>query len=249
MTSQVGTERLAGRRILITGGASGIGRATAELFVQEGARVALLDRPGTEVRLIAEQLGAYVIEADVTDSGAVRSSVASVADALSGMDGVVNAAGIAGGQKLSETDAVQWARILEVNLTGPMLVTQAALPFLLSNEAATIVNVASGIGLRPFAGQGAYAASKAGLLAWTKVLAQELSPRVRVNATCPGPTDTPLMRANTPPGTPQHFTSQLALKREGTALEQAQAILYLTGPESTFVTGISLAVDGGRTFH
>ena len=249
MTSQVGTERLAGRRILITGGASGIGRATAELFVQEGARVALLDRPGTEVRLIAEQLGAYVIEADVTDAGAVRSSVASAADALSGMDGVVNAAGIAGGQKLSETDAVQWARILEVNLTGPMLVTQAALPFLLSNEAATIVNVASGIGLRPFAGQGAYAASKAGLLAWTKVLAQELSPRVRVNATCPGPTDTPLMRANTPPGTPQHFTSQLALKREGTALEQAQAILYLTGPESTFVTGISLAVDGGRTFH
>lgn len=249
MTSQVGRGRLAGRRILITGGASGIGRATAELFVREGARVALLDRSGSDVRLVAEELGAYMIETDVTDAGAVRSSVEGAAHELSGMDGVVNAAGVAGGQKLSETDLERWTRILEVNLTGPMLVTQAALPFLLSNESATIVNVASGIGLRPFPGQGAYAASKAGLLAWTKVLAQELSPRVRVNATCPGPTDTPLMRANTPPGTPQHFTSQLALKREGTALEQAQAILYLTGPESTFVTGISLAVDGGRTFH
>ena len=244
------TARLTGRRILITGAASGIGRATAELFGKEGAKLALLDRANSGLGAVAEELRAHVSEADVTDAMAVERRIQEAAEALSGLDGIVNVAGIAGAQKLMDTDLAQWRRVLDVNLTGPLIVTRAALPFLLASEAATIVNVASGIGLRPFAGQGAYAASKAGLLAWTKVLAQELAPRIRVNATCPGPTDTPLMRANMPQGlSADQLTSQLALRRQASVLEQAQAILFLTGPESTFVTGVSLAVDGGRTFH
>lgn len=244
------SQRLAGRRILITGGASGIGRATGELFVKEGARVALLDREESNVDAVASSVGATAVVADVTDSSAVRRGVQGAAAALSGLDGVVNAAGVAGGQPLSEIDEVRWRHVLEVNLTGPLLVIRAALPFLEANPSATIVNVASGIALRPFAGQGAYAASKAGLLALTKVLAQELAPRIRVNATCPGPTDTPLMRANVPHGTTlEQLQNQYALRRMGQALEQAQAILFMTGPESEFITGVSLAVDGGRTFH
>jgi NAD(P)-dependent dehydrogenase (short-subunit alcohol dehydrogenase family) len=247
---EVHNQRLAGRRVLITGAASGIGQATAELFVKEGARVALLDRDESEVRAVAAAIGSLAVIADVTDSVGVRDAVQRAAHGLSGLDGLVNAAGVAGGQTLAETDAAQWRRVLEVNLTGPMLVTQAALAFLQANSSATIVNVASGIGLRPFAGQGAYAASKAGVLAWTKVLAQELAPTIRVNATCPGPTDTPLMRANVPQGTTlERMQSQYALGRLGRATEQAEAILYLTGPESSFITGVSLAVDGGRTFH
>lgn len=245
-----GSQRLAGRRILITGGASGIGRATAELFVKEGARVALLDREGSNVPTVASGMGAFAAVADVTDSVAVKRGVEGAAAALAGLDGLVNAAGVAGAQLLSEIDEAQWRRVLEVNLTGPLLVARAALPFLEINPSATIVNVASGIALRPFAGQGAYAASKAGLLALTKVLAQELAPKIRVNATCPGPTDTPLMRANVPQGTTlELMTSQYALRRMGTVIEQAQAILFMTSAESGFITGVSLAVDGGRTFH
>ena len=242
--------RLQGRRILITGAASGIGHATAVLFAQEGARLGLLDLPEANLRSIAKEIGAFAAEVDVTDPTGVSHAVAAAARALGGLDGLVNAAGVAGGEPLSGTSLARWQRILAVNLTGPMLVTRAALGHLEKEVAATIVNVASGIALRPFAGQGAYAASKAGLIAWTKTLAQELAPKIRVNATCPGSTDTPLMRANMPAGmSMETLTSNYALCRQGTALEQAQAILFLTGPESGFITGVSLAVDGGRTFH
>jgi NAD(P)-dependent dehydrogenase (short-subunit alcohol dehydrogenase family) len=248
MTS--GPKRLTGRKILITGAASGIGRATAELFIQEGARVALLDREVSAVNAAAAQLGGFAVNADLTDEMGVSRAVTEAAIELKGLDGLVNAAGVAGGQPLEQTDTASWQRILEVNLTGAMRVTRAALTFLKDNPSATIVNIASGIALRPLPGQGAYAASKAGLIAWTKVLAQELAPAIRVNATCPGSTDTPLMRAHLPLGLDvKSLTAQYALRRQGLVLEQAHAVLFLTGSESTFVTGISLAVDGGRTFH
>jgi NAD(P)-dependent dehydrogenase (short-subunit alcohol dehydrogenase family) len=242
--------RLESRRILITGAASGIGKAVAELFVAEGARIALLDRDGAGVATLASSLNSFSTQVNVANENQVQGAVEAAADALGGLDGIVNGAGIAGLQRLAETELLSWRQTLDVNLTGPLLITRAALPFLENNASATIVNVASGIALRPFSGQGAYAASKAGLLAWTKVLAQELAPKIRVNATCPGATDTPLMRANMPANVDATaFAAQYALKRQGSALEQAQAVLFLTGPESTFITGVSLAVDGGRTFH
>lgn len=242
--------RLESRRILITGAASGIGKAIAELFVAEGARIALLDRDGAAVATLASLLNSFSAQVNVANENQVQDAVEAAADALDGLDGIVNGAGIGGLQRLAETELLSWQQTLDVNLTGPLLITRAALPFLENNASATIVNVASGIALRPFSGQGAYAASKAGLLAWTKVLAQELAPKIRVNATCPGATDTPLMRANMPANVDATaFAAQYALKRQGSALEQAQAVLFLTGPESTFITGVSLAVDGGRTFH
>src|SRR5579871_4393776 len=115
-----GSRRLAGRRVLITGAASGIGRATAELFVKEGARVALLDREESPVRAVAEAIGSLAVIADVTEAAGVRNAVQRAAEGLSGLDGLVNAAGVAGGQTLAQTDAAQWRRVLEVNLTGPM---------------------------------------------------------------------------------------------------------------------------------
>jgi len=220
------------------------------LFVAEGARVALLDRDGVAVAAAADSLNAFSAEVDVTNEVAVKGAVEGAALALGGLDGLVNCAGIAIAESLSETSLSRWMKILDVNLTGPMLVARAALPYLEANASATIVNVASGIALRPFPRQGAYAASKAGLLAWTKVIAQELGPKIRVNAICPGSTDTPLMRANMPTDLDKAaFAGQYVLKRQGEAHEQAHAILFLTGPESTFITGVSLAVDGGRTFH
>lgn len=251
MTSPASSSgRLAGRRILITGGASGIGRAVAELSYHEGARVALLDVNGSIAAQVAAPLNGFSIGVDITEELAVANAVQAAVNALDGLDGVVNCAGIGGYQDLENTTLVAWQRTLEVNLTGPLLVTRAAVPYMKGNSGCTIVNVASGIALRPFAGQGAYAASKAGLLAWTKVLAQELGPAIRVNATCPGATDTPLMRENMPIGFDvATLAAQYVLKRQGSVLEQAQAILFLTSNESAFITGVSLAVDGGRTFH
>jgi len=250
MTARVNSDRFVGRRILITGGASGIGLACARSFIAGGAHVAILDRNERELEKIASDLCSIVVAADVTDEDAVTRAVERAAHDLGGLDGLVNAAGIAGGQLLVNTTRQHWRNVLEVNLTGPMLVTRVAVAFLQRNTRGTIVNVASGIALRPFAGQGAYAASKAGLLAWTKVLSQELAPNIRVNATCPGATDTPLMRANVPTGmSMKDLESQYALQRHGTAAEQAEAIAFLTSDESSFITGVSLAVDGGRTFH
>jgi NAD(P)-dependent dehydrogenase (short-subunit alcohol dehydrogenase family) len=250
MTATTSRGRLAGRRILITGGASGIGLATAELFVAEGAKVALLDRDRDAGALAAKRLGAFFYCADVASEKEVMACVNQAADALRGIDGLVNSAGISVYQPLASTDVATWQRTFDVNLTGAMLVAREALPYLKKSAGSTIVNVASGIGLRPFADRGAYAASKAGLIGWTRVLAQELAPDIRVNATCPGSTDTPLMQAQlAADGAPTDAVPNLALRRRGKAVEQAQAILFLTGPESTFVTGVALAVDGGRTFH
>jgi NAD(P)-dependent dehydrogenase (short-subunit alcohol dehydrogenase family) len=248
--SRAQSKRLLGRKILITGGGSGIGLATVELFAREGAHLAVLDVNVGSLREATLCGAAHVAEVDVTDEASVAASVRASAEALGGLDGLVNAAGISNIQRLAEQDLASWQRIMDVNLTGAFLVARAALPYLTAAANATIVNVASGIALRPFAGLGAYAASKAGLLAWTKVLAQELGPKIRVNATCPGSTDTPLMRANMPPNVDlAQFTSQYVMRRQGEASEQADAILFLTGPESTFITGVSLAIDGGRTFH
>jgi NAD(P)-dependent dehydrogenase (short-subunit alcohol dehydrogenase family) len=244
------SKRLSGRRILVTGGASGIGLATVELFTREGASVAVLDVDRHALEAATRCGAAYVAEVDVADEAAVRMSVLAGAQALGGLDGLVNAAGISITHRLADQDLTSWQKIMDVNLTGAFLVAKAALPHLNAAVSATIVNVASGIALRPFAGLGAYAASKAGLLTWTKVLAQELGPKIRVNATCPGSTDTPLMRAHMPPDVNlEQFTSQYVMRRQGEAMEQAHAILFLTGPESTFITGVSLAIDGGRTFH
>jgi NAD(P)-dependent dehydrogenase (short-subunit alcohol dehydrogenase family) len=242
--------RLAGRRILITGGASGIGLATAHLFAQHGAKIGLLDRDAAAVVAAAQSVGtgAVAIPVDVTDVDAVRNGVSAIAADLDGLDGLVNCAGIGNAGRADAEDHAGWNMALAVNLTGPYLVTVAALPFLKRTGAATIVNVSSAFALRPTANFGAYAASKAGLLAWTKVLAQELGPTIRVNATCPGATDTPMIQVAN--GSDRSsWGAGRALERASEPIEQAHAILFLTGPESTYITGTTIVVDGGRSYY
>ncbi len=239
--------RLNGRHILITGGASGMGRTTAELFQTEGATVFIVDANATALADTSRALGCGGSVADVTQPAQVTAAVAEAARSMGSIDGLVNAAGIFGFSRIDEFTAEQWRRMLDINLVGPALVIQAALPELRKASRATIVNFASVQGLQPAAGSSAYAASKAGLITMTQSMAKELGPTIRVNSVCPGAIDTPMLRASLAGYAMD--TSSFALQRVGEAIEIAQGVLYLTSDESSYVTGIALPIDGGRAFH
>jgi NAD(P)-dependent dehydrogenase (short-subunit alcohol dehydrogenase family) len=238
--------RLAGRKILVTGGASGIGKATVALFRQEGATVAVLDRPGSV------QDGVF-IPVDVADAASVQRAVNAAQAALGGLDGVVNAAGIFSAAGLADTTAELFSRTMAVNLMGTFLVVQAAAPILLLAGGGTIVNIGSGVGITPTGpGSTAYVASKGGVIAMSKALAMELAPSVRVNVVCPGAVETPMTQGflrNAAGEVDPALAARYALRRPAVAEEIAAAILFLTSSESSFVTGVVLPVDGGRTFH
>lgn len=248
--------RLAGRRILVTGAASGIGLAVARLFAGEGARLALLDlrRPEDDGERRADGSGdALAVACDVARADQVEDAVATAAAHLGALDGIVNAAGV---DLVCDFESMQprdWERVMAVNLTGPMLVCRAALPHLAGP--ATIVNVASAAALAPLDRRAAYCASKAGLVMLTKALALELAPRaVRCNAVCPGVIDTPMLRASyekapDPDAAYRAIVGRNAMRRVGAADDIARAVLYLSAADSGFVTGTTLTVDGGRAFH
>ena len=244
-----------GRRVLVTGGASGIGLASARRFVAEGARVALLDRDEKALDAAAQELNAVPLRADVTDEVQVRTSIESASSELKGLDGLVNAAGISEWRGLAELTLEDWRRVLSINLDGPYIVCRAALAALKASGKATIVNIASGAGLQPRQNFSAYCASKGGLVLFTKAIAMDLAADgIRVNAVCPGIVMTPLVERNLAltgdrDGAYQRYVSRNLMKRFGTAGEIAEAVLYLSSHESGFVTGSALSIDGGSVFH
>lgn len=242
--------RLSGRRIVVTGAASGLGAAIAARFAAEGARLALLDRDEAGVAAKARELSAFAVAADVTDYAATQTAAERAAQNLGGIDGVVNAAGILQFRAFEATAPADWQNTLAVNLSGPWNVCRALLPHLRKSTSAAIVNIASGLGLRPAPNYSSYAASKGGLIALTRALAVELAPAIRVNALCPGAVDTPmtapLLRD---PAARAQAAANYPLGRLGTPAEIADAALFLIGPESGFITGIALPVDGGRSLH
>ena len=192
--------------------------------------------------------------ADVSDAASVVPAVDAAVDALGGLDGIVLNAGIDLIAAVEDMKADAWRRIIDVNLTGAFLVTQAALPALKRAARASIVAVASGAALRPLLHRTAYCASKAALVMFAKTLSMELAPRIRVNAVCPGAVETPLFRQSIDPtpdpaATYEEVRRRYVLERIAEPDELAQAILFLISDESSYVTGAALAVDGGRTFH
>lgn len=239
---------LNGRHVLVVGAASGIGRAAARACTEAGARVAVMDRVACP-----DKHGAALV-ADVRDASAIDAAVERAAASIGGLDGVVYCAGIDLDASLAETADEDWNRVLDVNLTGAMRTCRAAVRSFPS-DGGTIVLVASGAGLRPLPRRTAYCAAKGGLVMFAKALALDLAEqKIRVNVLCPGPVDTPMFRASyesapDPQVALAMIRERYALKRVADADEIAAAALFLTSHASSFITGIALAVDGGRTFH
>ena len=242
--------KMAGRRILITGAGSGIGRAVANLFSCGGARIAHLDLRAEALAHVDNPLD-IALTADVSVAVDVNRAVQAAAEALGGLDGIVNAAGIFYARTLAETTDEDWARVLGVHLNGPFHVCRAALPYLRQSGRATIVNFTSVGAIRPRATLGAYSTAKAGVATMTKILAAEEAPLIRANVISPGVIFTPMVetvmggRAAASAVTEQRN----AMKRLGEAEELARAVLYLSNEDSSFVTGSILSVDGGEAYY
>lgn len=250
-----GVHRLAGRRIIVTGAGSGIGRGIAEKFAEEGAKLALVDVNKDAIEAVAKELGATPLVFDLSSNDGIDDLVNGAADTLGGLDGVVNCAGIAKPTSIEDTDAAFLNTYIAVNLAAPYLISRAALPHLAQHKGvSTIVNIASGQGLLPSGPNNtAYAATKGGLIMFTKSLAIEVGPRgIRVNAVAPGLVRTPmtqfLVDGVEDPSTLPVFQAY-ALRRMGEPEEIANAVLFLTSAESSLITGSALAVDAGRCYH
>jgi NAD(P)-dependent dehydrogenase (short-subunit alcohol dehydrogenase family) len=247
------TAAMQGRRLLVVGGANGIGRATVKLCLGEGARVAVVDRePWTDAGERAAPEA--VLCADVRSTEQVDAAVTAAGAALGEIDGVVYCAGIDLLATLAETRDEDWQRTFDINVTGAMRTCRAALRHFVA-EGGTIVLVASAAALRPLADRTAYCASKAALVMFAKTLAAELAPRgIRVNALCPGAVETALFRTSferlpDPAAARSEIAERYALRRIAEPEEMAASILFLSSAASSYVTGAALAADGGRTFH
>ena len=246
-------DNTAQKAALITGAARGIGLATAKRFLAEGWRVALLDIDKVTLDrsfyALSEANGADAVIAlccDVADAAAVAAALATVAQKFGRLDALVNNAGIAIFKPILDVSYEDWSRVLAVNLTGPFLCTQAAAPLMRESGGGAIVNITSISGLRASTLRTAYGTSKAGLAHLTKQQAAELaSLGIRVNAVAPGPVDTAMAKAVHTPDIRAAYHDAIPLNRYGLETELAEAIFFLCSDRASYITGQTLAVDGG----
>jgi len=244
---------LLGRNALITGGASGIGRAIALRLARDGTDVAVLDRHVGGAQAVADEIArtgrrALAAEVDVADTASVARAVADVRATLGPIHVVVNSAGIADFAPLAELAEERWLRMLDVHLNGTYRVTRAAFADMVAAGWGRIVNVASAAALNGGGpGLAHYAAAKAGIIGFTRALAHELGPSgITVNAIAPGLVDTPLIHgAGAPAGLYDAAVARLPVRRIGQPQDIAAACAYLVSEEGGFCTGQVLSPNGG----
>ncbi len=240
--------RLTNRVILISGGARGQGAAEARLCVEEGARVIIGDVLESAGRQLAAQLGqaATFIPQDVTRESDWAAAI-KAAEALGGLHGLINNAGIYQPSTLMETDTTLFERHMRVNQLGCFLGMKCAVPVMERSGGGSIVNISSVAGLRGSPGAIAYSATKWALRGMTKAAAIDLAPKkIRVNSVHPGPIDTEMLHVRTPEQNARRV-QQVPMKRMGTAEEVARLVVFLLSDESSYITGSEVAIDGGAT--
>jgi NAD(P)-dependent dehydrogenase (short-subunit alcohol dehydrogenase family) len=250
--------RLEGKTAVLTGACGGIGAVAARRFCEEGASVLGLDLGAPlgeqlEAELRADGLEFAFRPCDITSSAEVAALARDVEERFEALDILVNNAGAILGRPLVETTDEEWDGLLAVNLRGAFLMMRALVP-LMAGRRASIVNVASGLGLVGAAGMSAYCASKGGLVLLTKAAALELGPDIRVNVLCPGIIDTPMPRrlaGSVPPELGatllEEFAQWHAVKRLGTPDEVVAVAVFLASDEASFMTGAAVPVDSGIT--
>jgi NAD(P)-dependent dehydrogenase (short-subunit alcohol dehydrogenase family) len=242
---------LSGQRAVVTGGASGIGLATARRMVEEGATVTVIDVEADRVHEAAKDVSASAQVADVTDVEGFTAAVDAAAEAMGGLTTMFNNAGIGGMAPLVGWDPEEWNRIVQVNLTGVFLGFRAAVPHIKAAGGGAIVSTASISGTRPAAGEAPYSATKAGVAAITASAALEYGPDIRVNAVSPGMIVTrltePLLEFF--PKEEERFVRTTPAARLGAPEDVADVVVFLCSDLARFVTGQNIVVDGGMTLH
>ncbi len=250
--------RFEGRVVLVTGGSSGIGYATAKAFLEEGAKVAITGRNAARLQRAEAELARHgavlAVRGDVAKAADARRMVSETTRKLGPIDVLVNNAGVYVNKPVEAFSEREYDEVMDVNMKGTFLCTKYAIVGMIKRKRGAIVNVASDSGLVGAAGSSVYCASKGAMVLFTKAVALDhAKDGVRVNAICPGEVKTPMLErdaAESGRGFEEYYSRLVApipLKRAATAEEVAQGILFLAGEESSFMTGSTLSMDGGTT--
>jgi 2-hydroxycyclohexanecarboxyl-CoA dehydrogenase len=241
-----------GQTVIVTGGASGIGKATTFLLAREGARVFVGDVDEAGGRAVvaegaAERLAIEYLPIDLADTPSIEGFAAAVHQRVERVDGLVNGAGWDQIQPFLENPPEMWDRLIAINLMGAVRLTRDVLPPMVAARGGKIVNISSDAGRVGSMGETVYAAAKGGLIAFTKSLARELARyQINVNCVCPGPTDTPLFQRQ-PERMKEALTRAIPFRRIAQPIEIAQAVLFFLSRRSDYITGQVLSVSGGLT--
>jgi NAD(P)-dependent dehydrogenase (short-subunit alcohol dehydrogenase family) len=236
---------LEGELAIVTGGASGIGRATARRMAEEGAAVAIVDVDQVAAKAVTAESGIPAFVADVSDAEACAGAIEAAAGALGGLTVLFNNAGVGAAKPLHRSSDRLWRRMLDVNLTGTFHGLRAAIP-LMRERGGSIVNHASVSGIRPTRYEGPYSAAKAGVISLTMDAALEYAPSIRVNCVSPGLVETALTaQALGDPRLRAAVERVTPLGRLGAPEDVANLVVFLASPLSAYITGQNIVVDGG----
>jgi len=242
---------LVGQRAVVTGGGSGIGRATCRRMAEQGAAVSVLDIDGDRAKAVAEEIDGVAVVADVTDPDGLRDAVGVAAQRMGGVTLLFNNAGTGSQTPLHEWDPEEWDRLVRVNLTGVYLGFRATVAHIKASGGGCIVNTASISGTRPAAGEAPYSAAKAAVIALTATAALEYGPSIRVNAVSPGMIRTALTEPLLEyfPDEVVRYERTTPIGRIGEPEDIADVVVFLCSDASRFITGQNIVADGGMTLH
>ncbi len=239
---------LKGKRVLITGGAGGIGFATAKRFLEEGSRVAILDRDEAACRRARKELPGLsgTLLADVSDDRLVARAFDELDALFGGLDVLINNAGISIRHPFMEITPEQWRTVVSVNLNGVFYVAQQAARRMLAGNGGVILNMGSTNGLTGYHYYADYNATKAGVIELSRSMALELGPKIRVNAVCPGFIMTPMQEAEYTPEMRRAFENKVPLGKLGKPEDVAALFAFLASDEAAFISGHDFVIDGGE---